>query len=106
MKKLGIISLLLIFCGLSSLKAQTTPNNAFADNQAQVEPGVFAIYSGDIDQLGSVDGGDYSIIENDLGLFLFGGYYVSDLNGDGNVDGADYSFIENQVTQFIFAAKP
>ena len=58
---------------------------AFGSNQMQLEPGVFGIYAGDIDQDGSIDINDsgpsiISVRSGDLG------YIVTDITGSGSVD--------------------
>ena len=48
---------------------------------------------------------DYSMIENDSQLFLYG-YYVTDVTGDVFVESADYSLIENNSQLFLIASQP
>jgi hypothetical protein len=55
--------------------------------------GVFLIFTGDINQDGSVDFSDYpdlDISSNNGDL----GYYVTDLNGDASVDFSDYPLLD------------
>jgi hypothetical protein len=80
-------------------------SKAYGANMVQVEPGVWALYSGDINHDSNVDNGDYSIWEADANDFL-AGYYPTDLNGDGNVDNADYSIWESNSNNFIFSIRP
>ncbi|MEP7128381.1 MAG: endonuclease/exonuclease/phosphatase family protein, partial [Chitinophagales bacterium] len=54
--------------------------------------GVWAIYSGDIDQNGSIDGGDFNAMEPDVTFPDFG-YNISDITGDGIPDGQDYNLL-------------
>lgn len=89
----------------SSYDFTNFPNKAFGGNMYEVEPGVWAIYSGDINQDGSVDNSDYSLWEIDANNFAFGNYN-SDLNGDGNVDNSDYSIWEGNSNQFVFTITP
>lgn len=91
------------------------PTNAYWDGvnlpMAQVEPGVWAIYSGDITdsnngpQDGTVDGSDIAAIANDANLFAFG-YNLTDLTGDGASDGSDLGIAGNNSNLFLFTAKP
>jgi hypothetical protein len=90
----------------------TSDTMAYGSTQVEVEPNVWALWSGDIADgitLGAKDGViesyDYSQLENDYQGFLFG-YYISDLNGDGVVESLDYSIIENNYQLFIFASHP
>ena len=69
--------------------AQSSTNNSYGDNQVEVEPGVFAMFSGDLNQDGYIDPFDYTILEADNLAFAYG-YVVSDLNGDGFVDLNDF----------------
>lgn len=83
--------------------AQT--NNAYGDNQKEVEPGVFAIYSGDINQDGVVDIFDVIDMDNDVINFA-AGYVTTDLNGDGVVDIFDIIILDNNVINFVAAITP
>ncbi|QLH46133.1 MAG: hypothetical protein HWD58_11155 [Bacteroidota bacterium] len=64
-------------------------SQAYGSNQVQVENGIWALYSGDINQDGVVDGLDYNDWESDNNNFG-AGYLAIDLNGDGIVDGLDF----------------
>jgi len=103
MKKLILICTVMFFANLAS--AQTSTNNAYADNQAEVEPGVFAIFSGDINQDGYIDPFDYSILQADILNFSFG-YVDADLNGDGYVDPYDYSIYQKNSLNFVSTIHP
>jgi alpha-tubulin suppressor-like RCC1 family protein len=70
-----------------------------------MENGVYAIYSGDINQDGGIDAFDMQITENDASQFAFG-YYDSDCSGDGSVDISDMQMVENNAGLFIFYARP
>ena len=83
----------------------TQANKAFGDNMIEVTSGVFALYSGDINQDDNVDGTDYSFWETDSNNFEFG-VFSTDLNGDGNVDSADYSIWESNNNIFVSAIFP
>lgn len=96
------ILILMLMCSSAAVMAQ---NNAYGDNQKEVEPGVFAIYSGDITQDGFVDILDQSILDNDL-LNFASGYVLSDLNGDSFVDILDQAILDNNVFNFIGVMSP
>jgi hypothetical protein len=100
MKKAFLILMLMV--SSVALKAQ---NNAYGDNQKEVEPGVFAIYSGDITQDGFIDILDQGILDNDLQNFA-SGYVLSDLNGDSFVDIVDQSILDNNIFNFIGVISP
>jgi N-acetylneuraminic acid mutarotase len=80
-------------------------SKAYASNQIEVAPGVFAIFTGDINQDGVVDGLDYNEWENDSNNFA-GGYFSTDLNGDGIVDGLDFIYWEINSNNFVGAVVP
>jgi hypothetical protein len=78
---------------------------AYGHNQVQVSPGVWAMYSGDLDQNDNIDLIDLSILEHDINTFQFG-YLSTDMNGDGNVDILDIFILEQNINQFVFAQYP
>ena len=71
----------------------------------QLENGVWALYSGDINLDGNVDNSDYGLWESDANSFA-NGNYSTDLNGDGNVDNSDYAIWEGNANEFIYAIIP
>ncbi len=95
----------LIFSLLLATLASQAQNNAYGDNQKEVEPGVFAIYSGDINQDGFMDLIDQGILDNDLQNFT-SGYVLSDLNGDSFVDLIDQGILDNNIFNFIGVISP
>ncbi|HQF29781.1 MAG TPA: IPT/TIG domain-containing protein, partial [Bacteroidia bacterium] len=93
------------FAATTSYDFTTSASQAFGDNQVEVEPGVFAMYTGDLNQDENVDIADQPILETDISNFEFG-YFVTDTNGDGNVDIADSPIMETNVGMFIYSAHP
>jgi hypothetical protein len=96
--------------------SQTTPVNydlastssqAFGNNIIQVDasPVRFAIYSGDVNQDGTVDATDVSTIDNDASNFV-SGYVVTDLTGDNFVDGTDFAIADNNAANFVSVVRP
>jgi hypothetical protein len=83
----------------------TAASQAYGNNQVEVEPGIFALYSGDINQDGIIDNGDYTPWESDANNFA-SGYLNTDLNGDGAVDNGDYIFWEVNSNNFVGVVKP
>lgn len=65
----------------------------------------WTIYSGDVNQDGTIDAGDLSQVENDAGESL-SGYVSSDVNGDDFVDAGDVSIVENNVALGVNAIAP
>lgn len=58
--------------------------------QVDFSPVRFAIYSGDTDQDGIIDGTDVSLVDNDAALFTTG-HVITDLTGDDLVGRFGYS---------------
>jgi hypothetical protein len=69
----------------------TSANKAYGSNMTLID-GVYAIYSGDINQDGFIEGLDYDqlLLDSDN---LEEGFKTTDLNGDGFVEGLDYDFL-------------
>ncbi|MBL7771232.1 MAG: hypothetical protein JNM95_00060 [Chitinophagaceae bacterium] len=80
-------------------------NKAYSSNQTLVAPGTWAMYSGDINQDGAIDGFDYLFIEPDI-ILGNSGYLNSDLNGDGVVDAYDFLVLDPNITEGISASTP
>ena len=78
---------------------------AYGGNMKEIETGIFAFFTGDINQDDIIDPSDYSVWEVDSDAFAFGDY-TTDLNGDGVVDPSDYSVWEINSDSFIFANYP
>lgn len=79
-------------------------SNAFGSNTI-LKGTRFCIYTGDVNQDGTVDGFDLSIIDNDAFSFL-SGYIASDLNGDGFTDASDASLGDNNAFNFVTSIVP
>lgn len=77
----------------------TAAEQAYGDNQVEVESGVFALYSGDIDSTGTIDTLDYDAWESAYNAYVEGG--ECDLNSDGLVDGADYVIYEANMGKSV-----
>ncbi len=93
------------FSAITSYPFSTAAAQAFAGNQADLGDGNFAIFTGDINHDGAVDGSDFleldpSIQNGD------GGYAPGDLNGDGAVDGSDFLVLDPNIQNGIGAALP
>ena len=85
----------------------TAASQAFGNNMKQVDssPTRFAIYSGDVNQDGVVDGTDASVIDNDAFNFVKG-YVAGDVNGDEIVDGSDAAVVDNNAANFVGKITP
>lgn len=82
-------------------------NKAFGSNQIQIDnsPVKFAIYSGDVNQDGIIDGTDASLIDNDASNFITG-YVPADLDGNDFVDGSDGAIADNNAFNFVTKIVP
>ena len=81
---------------------------AYGSNEIQVDTSpynVFAFYSGDVNQDGTVDATDVSAIDNDATNFV-SGYVVTDLTGDNFVDGTDFAIADNNASNFVSIVRP
>ena len=84
----------------SSAAGQAYGNNLIDDGT-----GIFLLYSGDINQDGSVDFADYPDL--DLGSSNGDiGYLATDLNGDSSIDFADYPLIDSNSSLGIILFRP
>ncbi|MBK7761864.1 MAG: hypothetical protein IPI46_00640 [Bacteroidetes bacterium] len=83
----------------------TSASQAYGDNLVEVDPGIFAIYCGDINQDQNADLLDASLLETSIANFDFG-YFATDINGDGNVDLLDSPMLEVNMNGFIFSNYP
>lgn len=72
----------------------TAASQAYGDNQTEIESGVYAMYTGDINQDGFVDSFDFPALDTDIFNGVAGVYVNTDLNGDGFVDGFDFPFLD------------
>ena len=83
----------------------TGSNKAYGNNMKQIEPGVWAFFSGDLDGDGFVDIPDYSLWESDYNDGAVGDF-SSDLDGDGFVDIPDYSIWEQNYNSGVTSNFP
>ena len=67
--------------------------------------GNFALFGGDVNQDGTVDGSDMNEIDNNTSIAAFG-YDNSDVNGDGASDGLDMNVVDNNTQLGLFFARP
>lgn len=83
----------------TSLQSQSYGNNSV------LKLGSYCLYSGDVNQDGSIDGSDMSQIDNDASNFSTG-YLPTDLNGDENIDGSDLAIADNNSANFVTKNTP
>lgn len=77
---------------------------AYGNNLKMVNSQAY-IFSGDVDQDGTIDGSDLSHVDNFIGA-PNSGNIVSDLNNDGITDGADISQVENNIMHSVNSIAP
>jgi hypothetical protein len=83
----------------------TSASQAYGNNLSNMGDGVFGMYSGDINQDGSIDFNDYPDLDiaNNSGVL---GYNVNDLNGDASVDFNDYPILDINSNNGIIVMRP
>jgi uncharacterized delta-60 repeat protein len=93
--------------GFMSYDFSTDANKAYGNNLSLVDnsPARFAMFSGDVNQDGTVDATDLSLIDNDAVIFVTG-YVSTDLNGDNFVDATDFSLADNNASNFVSVIRP
>ena len=80
---------------------------AFGNNIISVDnsPVRYAMFSGDVNQDGTIDLTDGSLIDNDAFNFA-SGYVPTDVNGDGTVDLSDAVYADNNGFNFVGKITP
>ncbi|MBK6772321.1 MAG: FG-GAP repeat protein [Ignavibacteria bacterium] len=81
---------------------------AYGNNEIQVDNSpynVFAFYSGDVNQDGTIDASDVSEVDNDSYISL-SGYVNTDVTGDNFVDAADVSIVDNNAFSAVSVVRP
>ena len=84
----------------------TAANMAYGDNQAMIETGVWAMYTGDLNQDNYIDGNDFPQFNLDNNNSLSGEYAGTDMNGDGFVDGNDFPVFDINSSNSIVSLFP
>jgi hypothetical protein len=94
------------FTGNTSYDFTTSNSQAYGNaSMKQVEPGVWALYSGDQNQDGAITSSDLSSVATEASLFSFG-YINTDLTGDGAIDGFDLGLADNNSHALLVSAHP
>ncbi len=80
---------------------------AFGNNMIQVDtsPLRFAMFSGDVDQSGTIDVSDLIAIYNN-GLTFTSGYVSTDVNGDNFTDVSDLLMAYNNSINLVSVIRP
>ncbi len=82
----------------------TSPTQAYGNNMYDLI-GSMALFTGDVNQDGTVDGSDAGLIDNDAFGFV-SGYVSTDLNYDDIVDATDASLADNNAFNFVGVVRP
>lgn len=97
------------FTATTSYNFSTAVTQAYGDGinpaMADMGGGVYALYSGDVNQDGTIDTGDAIDVDNATANFAFG-YDPTDVNGDGASDTGDAIIVDNNTSLFLFFARP
>ena len=83
----------------------TSAAQAYGSNQVQMDPGVFAIYYGDLDQDRKIDKNDLAKMALCTSAFEKN-YALGDLNADYLTESVDFSMLENQVARVLSTIRP
>jgi hypothetical protein len=90
----------------STYSFKNAANKAYGNNLSNLGNGVFAIYSGDINQDGAVDFNDYPSIDLENLLGSYPVYLPTDFNGDGVTDFNDYPIIDSNNLSGLQIQRP
>ena len=92
---------------LSNYDLTSSASQAYGNNLKQVDnsPIRFAIFSGDVNQDGTIDASDLSETDNDAFSSL-SGYVRTDVTGDNYVDAGDVSIVDNNAYNSVSAVVP
>jgi hypothetical protein len=97
---------LVTFSATTNYNFTTAATQAYSSNMIEVDPGVFAFYSGDIaPQDEVVDITDQGYVGNDI-LNFASGYVPTDVSGDGVVDITDQAIVDNNILNFVGSIHP
>jgi len=82
-------------------------NKAYGNNmkQADASPVRFAFYSGDVNQDGTVDASDNSLVDNAASISQ-SGYVNTDVTGDDFADAGDVSIVDNNAFNSVSVVTP
>ncbi|MDQ3021752.1 MAG: hypothetical protein M3R36_14450 [Bacteroidota bacterium] len=90
--------------GVLNYDFTTAASQAFGSNMVLVGS-EYSFYTGDVNQDGTVDLTDLSLIDNDAFNFVTG-YVSTDLNCDMIVDVTDATFADNNASNFVALVRP
>lgn len=93
--------------GNSHFNFLSPAGQAYANNQKVMQPIIpyYAMFSGEVERDGIIDGSDLLRIENASNNFLTG-YIPEDLDGNGFLDGGDAAIAANNANAFVTEIPP
>ena len=94
------------FGATTSYDFSTAATQAYASNMVEVETGVWAIYTGDLNQDDFIDSFDFPIFDLDATNGVAGVYVATDMNGDGFVDPFDFPVFDVNSFNGVLAVYP
>ena len=85
----------------------SSSSQAYGSNMIQIDasPVRFGIYSGDVNQDGTIDASDMSGVDN-AAYNSLSGYVRTDVTGDNFVDAADQSIVDNNAFNSVSTVRP
>jgi hypothetical protein len=89
----------------TSYDFSVSATQSFGSNVVEVESGVWAVYSGDVNQDEYVDNYDFPYYDTD-NLNFATGYFATDFNGDGFVDNYDFPIYDVNNLNFVSSIHP
>jgi len=92
------------FAGSTISQSFGTPTDVYGGNLKQMTGG-YAIYAGEQNQDGLLDGSDLLLVNKQV-TKATSGYIKEDVNGDGLTDGSDLNMLVKSVTLAISVIKP
>lgn len=95
---------LLVFGGIYNYDFTDADNKAYGNNLV-LKAGKYCIYSGDVNQDGTIDLNDIQLIENDTYNFV-SGYVATDVTGDNAVDLSDAVIADNNAFNIVSVTRP
>jgi len=93
------------FSSNSAVYDFTSSQSTAYGNNLKLKGSKYCIFSGDVNQDGTIDASDLSQVENDAANSV-GGYVTNDLNGDNFVDASDVSIVDNNSANSVMAITP
>ncbi len=79
---------------------------AKGNNQVQVQAGIWAFFTGDLNQDDFIDGNDFPAFDADSFNGVNSVYVATDMNGDGFVDGNDFPVFDNNSFNGVSSVHP